>query len=75
MKETDVDDQKNDIFAFIRSLAQRAGEERYSVDEITEWIDTLPLSAYAIRHLDDPQDGIAATIKRNKKGEINATKN
>jgi len=49
---------------FIRSLAQRAGEERYTIPEIGHWLTTLHATAYAQLKLNDPQGGIKAVIKR-----------
>jgi hypothetical protein len=47
----------------IAGMHRRAGEG-YSVEEITRWIETLPLAAYAMQHINDPQDGIKAVTKR-----------
>jgi hypothetical protein len=52
------------IIAFIRSLAQRAGEDRYSVDQTKYWVSQLPMGAHATQHIDNPTNGIKAVIKR-----------
>ncbi len=60
-----------DVESFIRSLAQRAGEERYTVEEIVAWLQylygatasVLPVGG-AIEVIDNERDGIAAVTKR-----------
>jgi hypothetical protein len=75
----------DNICAFIRSLAQRA-REGYSIPEIEQYLvskkavinhgrDWNATLDNAIDQIDDPDYGIVATIKRNKKWKINATKN
>ena len=58
----------DDVLSFIRSHAPAAkvdGERRYTVGQIKTWLKKLPLDAYAIIHLNDPHDGIAAVTTRN----------
>lgn len=62
---------EQDIIAFIRSLAQRAGEERYTTGEIAFYFGTIHVdeaSSYndLITLLNDTQDGIKAVTGRNK---------
>jgi hypothetical protein len=63
---------KQDVIAFIRALAQRAGEG-YTVHEIYEWLNYLNGEydhiAQAMQLRNDPQDGIKAVTKR-KKGRV-----
>jgi hypothetical protein len=58
-----------DVVAFIRDLAQRAGEERYAVEQVRTWLSALPLPHYALIHLECPHDGIAAVTERKGKGK------
>jgi len=55
---------EDDMESFIRDLAQRAGEERYTVEEINRWLNGLPLNGYAKQHIDNPYDGIKAVTTR-----------
>jgi hypothetical protein len=63
---------EQDIIAFIRSLAQRAGEERYTTGEIAFYFGTIHVdeaSSYndLITLLNDPQDGIKAVTQKDRK--------
>jgi hypothetical protein len=57
-----------DVLAFIRDLAERAGEERYGVEEIEDYLHQIgehECTLYsAIRNILNPQDGIKAVTNR-----------
>jgi hypothetical protein len=48
------------------SPAPAQDEPKFTVEEIIEWLATLPLPYYAIMHINDPQDGIAAATQKQK---------
>ena len=58
-----------DVVAFIRDLHTRAGEERYSIEEIKKWLLTLPLNSYASVTIVSPSSGIKAVTERSGKEE------
>jgi hypothetical protein len=82
MKHIEGNIDLTDVISFIRSLAQRAGEERYTVEQIRhleKWMKgflriTIPsvqnpsqvniALVDAIKHINDPQDGIKAITKK-----------
>jgi hypothetical protein len=60
---------EQDVLAFIRDLHRRAGEERYSIEEIKKWLLTLPLNSYASVTIVSPSSGIKAVTERSGKEE------
>jgi len=58
-----MDDKIQDVKGFIRDLHARAGEERYSTEEISEYLKTS-CQGWLVEIINDPQYGIRAVTNR-----------